>query len=238
MPDVNEVRAFYERMYATGGDAPPKGFLGFLRQLLIGFETTREEAVLQLLRPGGRLLDLGCGDGLLANAARPRFVEVHGVELAAPRLARARASAALLFPGDARIAFTLGDACTSLPYRAAAFDAVATISVLEHVFDPYACVAELARVLRPGGQLVVEVPNVAWLPRRLSLLAGTFPSTSTEGGWDGGHLHYFTLGSLCELLAQGGFRVDGWTTAGVLAPLRRGWTALLGADLVVSATRS
>jgi len=99
----------------------------------------------------GRVLDDGCGVGeyltRLAAAARAS----HGVELEADRALqaarRAPRSAVLRAQGE------------SLPYASASFDLILSHEVLEHVDDDRAATSEILRVLRPGGRLVLFVPN-------------------------------------------------------------------------------
>jgi SAM-dependent methyltransferase len=99
----------------------------------------------------GRVLDDGCGVGeylaRLASAARA----AHGVELEADRAARA----ARRSPGSS-VVRARGEL---LPYAASAFDLVLSHEVLEHVSDDRAAAAEILRVLRPGGRLVLFLPN-------------------------------------------------------------------------------
>ena len=79
-----------------------------------------------------------------------------------------------------------------------------------------------------------QVPNVAWLPKRIRLLVGKSPVTSAEPGLsDGGHLHYFTRASLKKLFLDEGFRVVRITSGGIFAKPRRIWSSLLGADIVM-----
>ncbi len=94
------------------------------------------------------------------------------------------------------------------------FDAVIMIALVEHLVDPLGALLRIRRLLRPGGFVYLDTPNVAKWTRRLKLLAGRFPSTSShdEGlvGYDGlpvalhddGHLHYFTYRSLSRLLLE------------------------------------
>lgn len=94
------------------------------------------------------------------------------------------------------------------------FDAVIMIALIEHLVDPLGALLRIRRLLRPGGFVYLDTPNVAKWTRRLRLLAGRFPSTSSrdEGlvSYDGqpvslhdeGHLHYFTYLSLSRLLLE------------------------------------
>ena len=102
-----------------------------------------------------RILDLGCGTGVLARhlAARPGFAgRVTGVDHAAAFIERARILAAQ--EGLANVVFAAGDAhATGLP--GGAFDGAVLHTVLSHVRDPRAVVAEAARAVRPGGWIAV-----------------------------------------------------------------------------------
>jgi len=99
----------------------------------------------------GRILDDGCGVGEYLAHFRPRARQAHGVEFDPEhaRVARSRAQMASVVRGSAEF----------LPYPDGAFDLVLSHEVLEHVGDDRASVREIVRVLRPGGRLVVFVPN-------------------------------------------------------------------------------
>ena len=114
--------------------------------------------------PGGIALDVGCGPGnvtaSLARAAGPDGLAL-GVDISEPMLARAvRAEA------GPQIGFLRADA-QRLPLRDETVDAVVSIAVLQLIPDPIAALAEMARVLRPGGRLAVMVPTAG---RAASLL--------------------------------------------------------------------
>jgi ubiquinone/menaquinone biosynthesis C-methylase UbiE len=97
---------------------------------------------------GERALDVGAGAGALAFALAPLVAEVVGVDREPELLARARHRA------PANVTFVEGDA-TALPFEDASFDLVGTLRTLHHVHRPELAVAELARVLRPGGRALV-----------------------------------------------------------------------------------
>jgi len=234
MDRTDRVAQYYSELYETSRPytADPT-VVGWLYSLLRRWEAHRTEVVSRLARPGGALLDVGCGDGGLLERNLGRFEAVHGIDVAANRVDRAGALS------DGRVHVQVGNIDAGLPYRDAAFDVVTCIAVLEHVFDPIALVHELARVLKPNGQLIVEVPNVAFLSRRVGLLFGKMPRTAfNEPGWDGGHLHYFTFENLEQLLVDNGFRITSRACAGIAHRLRSIRPQLLAADIILAATKT
>jgi len=78
--------------------------------------------------------------------------------------------------------------------------------VIEHLRDPDAALRRLAACLRPGGQVILCVPNVANLVMRLWLLTGRF-TYQKRGILDRTHLRFFTLASARELAREAGLRV-------------------------------
>jgi SAM-dependent methyltransferase len=216
----------------------PGGLIGQLFLRLHRFELHRVDAAFVLLGPGQRLVDIGCGDGMLLSLARQRFPAVYGLDLASVVVHRARATCLSQLGYLQGVTLLQADANRRFPFGDGTVDAVAAVAVLEHIFDPYHLVTEVNRILRPGGQFVVEVPNIAWLPRRWELLLGRLPVTGDEDGWDGGHLHYFTFHALEQLLRDHGFVIERAESTGVFAPIRNVWPSLLGGNIVVKARKA
>jgi SAM-dependent methyltransferase len=96
-----------------------------------------------------RVLDVGCGVGMYTQAFLRHTSRVFGVEIERERALEARRRAAGVIQASGR----------RLPFPDAAFDVVFSHEVLEHVDDDRACVKEMVRVARPGGRLLVFVPN-------------------------------------------------------------------------------
>lgn len=112
-----------------------------------------EELILGLIGPveGKRVLDVGCGDGILSVAMAKAGAHVTGLD-SDPRMlsaARERTSTA-----HAAVTFIEGDA-RQVPFADETFDVVVAITVLCFVIDADRAVREMARVLRPGGRLVI-----------------------------------------------------------------------------------
>ena len=147
-----------------------------------------------LLPAGGRVLDVGCGDGRHLRATAARGCSAIGVDYDAAVLRDARSR------GGVRLEYLAADA-SRLPCRAAAFDAVICTETLEHLPDDSGAMREIARVLRPGGRMLGAVPShftelVFW---RLS-----------RGYWDtpGGHVRIYAPRRLFAHLAAAGLRVE------------------------------
>ena len=104
---------------------------------------------------GKDVLDLGCAGGFMAEAMTLRGAQVTGIDPAADSIDAARAHARA---GKLRIGYDVGVG-EALPYDTASFDAVVCVDVLEHVADLTRVLAEVTRVLRPGGLFLFDTIN-------------------------------------------------------------------------------
>lgn len=204
-----------------------------------GWPRNRTEAIVHMPLTGDSVLDVGCGDGRLLYQFRQRFKNLIGLEYSAMRLDVARAQLqSLAFRG------VCGSAEAMPEIESASVDAIISADVIEHIPDVYLAADEMFRVLKPGGVLVINTPNVAFVTKRLRLLRGRFPSTSqaNEGLgsdvlFDGGHLHYFTFRSLSILLARSGFVVERRVGFGQLGRVHDLWPGLLSPGVQLVARR-
>lgn len=164
----------------------------------------RYEAALRFCPPGKRVLDIGCASGAVLYSLKDRFDELYGIEINPDRYKKAREQLKGL---NARLLNS--DLENGLPFEDGFFDVVITTDVIQIFIDIFGCFKEMTRVLKEGGTQLVTTPNFAYFRRRLTLLAGRFPSTSagnegfdtkTEHNFfDGRHLHYFTYSMLYKL---------------------------------------
>ncbi len=147
----------------------------------------RRAFLLEHVSAGDRVLDLGCGDGALAAAL---------VQAAAEAVRRARVRAP-----QARIEQVAEG--SALPLDEDAFDVVWAGEVLEHVADVTGLLAEVRRVLRWGGTLLVTTPNLPRLGVALEALRGAPLEQRLDPRAD--HLRFFTARTLEVLLRDAGF---------------------------------
>lgn len=172
----------------------------------------RRAFLLANVRPGDRVLDLGAGDGAFAAELTAAGCEVMAVDVAEEALRRARARV----PGlDARLADDGGP----LPLDEDAVDVVWAGEVLEHVADVAGLLAEVRRVLRWGGRLLVTTPYHG--PAALAALALRGRGAVDEH-FDprADHLRFFTARTLRAMLADAGFAEVGIEAVGGVPLLR------------------
>ncbi len=105
---------------------------------------------------GKTLLDIGCGGGLLTEALARRGARVTGIDMAEAALEVARLH---LHESELDIDYRLATAEDFATEHAAGFDVVTCLEMLEHVPDPDSVIAAAARLLRPGGRLILATIN-------------------------------------------------------------------------------
>jgi len=182
---------FYETYWSDRGFSPT-GLLGSAVRDLLDRHT----------RPGDLIADVGCGDGQVvapwAAANERRYV---GLDIARAAVARVRGAGF-----EARL---ITDP-PSLPLDDGSADVATVFEVLEHLVEPQALLTEVRRMLKPGGRLLVTVPNSAYWLRRIELgLLGRFnpygDAESAQRPWRDPHVRFFTRSSLTRLLGEAGF---------------------------------
>ena len=161
------------------------------------------------MRSGDHLLDLGCGGGRHAFEAFRRGAHVvaldrdHDELLGAASILWAMHDAGQA-PRRAFGAAVRGDAL-AVPFPDGSFDRVIAAEVLEHIVTDTDALAELARVLRPGGTIAVTVPR--WLPERVCwALAEDYHAPRVAGG----HVRIYRQGELTAKLRAAGLTVTGF----------------------------
>jgi SAM-dependent methyltransferase len=207
-PDRAELEAFYGRDYFEG-----EVFDGYTGEqdvrTRLGRARTREIARQE---PGGRLLDVGCAAGFFLAPAADRF-DVRGVEISgyAAQFARDR------FGLDV-VTGELADA----GFPDASFDVVTLWDTIEHLAAPKATLREVARIVRPGGLVVISTGNVESRLARRGLERWSLMAPP-------GHLFFFSPDTLGRLLRDCGFTPTRRTGDGIVStrPRLQSWPVAL-----------
>jgi len=196
----------------------------------------RMRKVIRLIGSGRKVLDVGSYDGQLSKLIMDAGNDVIAMDASEDALkAAARRS----------LQTVMCDVSSRWPVESAYFDAVFAGEIIEHIIDTDFFLQECARVMRPGGVLVISTPNMASLGRRILLLLGLNPMIDTALRKDqAGHVRYFTRGSLSGLLSENGFTVDevcsdviNFTNGGLSSSVLAGLFPAFGRSIIVRATR-
>ncbi len=161
-----------------------------------------------LVPQGSRVLDVGCGTGALSVVLRDvNRAEVKGIEPDVARAALAR---------ERGLDVVTGVLAPALLDTLGTFDVVIYADVLEHLPDPLGELVKVAPFVRPGGVVIVSVPNIAHWSVRFDLLRGRF-RYAPYGIMDATHLRWFTEETIRSVVTQAGLDVVGvQQTAGVM----------------------
>jgi SAM-dependent methyltransferase len=133
------------------------------------------------VKPGMKVLDLGCGDGTTALPAAQLGAEVLGVDIASNLVAAGNRRAQEAGLGNLR--FVAGDACDLRPLEDARFDLVVSIFGAMFAPKPFEVAQEMVRVTRPGGRVVMGnwIPNDPTLVAQILKISSAFSPPPPEG---------------------------------------------------------
>lgn len=146
---------------------------------------------------GGRLFELGCGNGSVANVLAQHGWHVTGVDPSTEGIAQANAQ----FPD---LKLEEGSAYDDLSVRFGRFPVVTSLEVVEHVYAPRQYVATLFSLLEPGGTAIVSTPYHGYLKNLAIALTGKMDAHFTAL-WDHGHIKFWSIRTLGDLLREAGF---------------------------------
>ncbi len=162
----------------------------------------------------GRLVDFGCGNGAQTLLLAPHFAHTTGLDVQEDFLTQMRQAVADRGWSDRVAVERIGAQGDSLPAGSA--DVVTSFTVLEHVPDERAALARMYELLRPGGRLLISVPNKWWvfethgadlplLPWNRVPLVSWWPR-ALHSRW--ARARIYTKGDITRMLRESGFDVD------------------------------
>ena len=181
--------AYYTEGYFAGHHAD--GYADYIgAEPVLRREFARTVDFIRRYRRGGNLLEIGCAYGFFLQEAK-RYFTVRGVELAADAAEYCRRHG---------LAVETGTADTVARSGGGSFDVIALLDVIEHLPDPHATIATLARTLAPGGVIVLTTGDFGSLAAR-ALGSAWRLMTPPQ------HLWFFTQPSIARLAAGAGLEV-------------------------------
>lgn len=161
---------------------------------------------------GGSILELGAGNGLLARNLIATGLKFDTYTVS--DWSDSRFLGVLRALSDPRCRAEKIDAENIDAEQFGRYDVVVMVALIEHLVDPLGAMRQIRKLLKPGGFVYIDTPNIAKWTRRIRLLIGQFPSTASkdeglrryEGSdvtlYDEGHLHYFSYRSLGQMLTR------------------------------------
>lgn len=147
---------------------------------------------------GKRILDVGCGNGFWAQKLQDLGASVVGIDGSTEGIQIARE----LHP-KIRFEQLLATDTLLADLREPAFDAILSVEVVEHVFDPRGFVKSCVGALKPGGTLVLTTPYHGYLKNLALSVAGKW-DFHLNPLWDGGHIKFWSRDTLGKLMTEMG----------------------------------
>lgn len=164
-------------------------------------------------RGADRILDLGCGDGLLDQYLSVKGYTVLGVDADKLKIRAAKSR-------DPNGLYAVGSAYEKLHDSYGTFHAVISVEVVEHLFDPQRFADTVSSLLEPGGVAVISTPYHGYVKNLLLAVFGLMDRHFTAL-WPGGHIKFWSVKTLSELLSRSGLIVEQVIRVGRVPPLAR-----------------
>ncbi len=168
-----------------------------------------ESQVMPHLSASGHWLDAGCGSGYFSRRLAARGLTVTGIDASAPMIDAARQHSAAAGFGNS-VRFEAVSTVENLPFPDASFNGCICLSVIEYLSNPDACLQEFARVVAPGGGLVLSIPHRLAPIRLIQRIAFKALRVAVPRKWEYSILsrNAVTKTGLAHLLASHGFKLE------------------------------
>lgn len=154
------------------------------------------------------VLDLGCGNGAVANRLISEGYDVYGVDASLNGI-----SIANKVNKDHFFVMNFDDDAIPKEVRSLEIDTIISIEVIEHLYSPQKYIQLANRLLPTGGKLIISTPYNGWLKNVVLSLIGKMDKHWTVL-WEGGHIKFWSRKTLTTLLEANGFKVCKFTGCG------------------------
>lgn len=165
-----------------------------------------------------RLFELGCGNGSMGNALTERGWDVTGVDPSAEGIAQAQAA----YP---HLKLEPGSAYDDLAARYGRFPVVLSLEVVEHVYAPRDYARTVFELLERGGVVILSTPYHGYWKNLALAVTGKMDAHFTAL-WDHGHIKFWSMRTLGELLREAGFVDIRFERVGRVPPLAKAMIAI------------
>lgn len=167
---------------------------------------------------GKRLFELGCGNGAFALWVGDKGYDVAGVDTSVSGIKQAKLSAPSL---DLHV----GSSDDDLVAKFGRFPAVVSLEVIEHIYAPRLFASRLYDLLDIGGLAIISTPYHGYWKNLALALTGRMDAHFTAL-WDCGHIKFWSISTLRDLLSQTGFREINFVRVGRVPPLAKSMIAI------------
>lgn len=230
---TNIVKNFYENQSLKWG-IKEKWLLWWLFYKLEKFSTSRVDAVLKLISNISQknnihsVCDIWCSRWLLLKKITeiiPATEYIQWIDIDEKILEEAKNNVKQwdFYSCDINEPFKLHKKC----------DLITCLAVLEHVFNPQEVFQYISQNLNKWWYLIIQVPNIVCITRRIQILFWNRPRTSRDSWRDWGHIAYFTKKDVVNLFKDNWFEILKITGSWVFAWLRNWYVSLLSPDIIV-----
>jgi 2-polyprenyl-3-methyl-5-hydroxy-6-metoxy-1,4-benzoquinol methylase len=174
------------------------------------------EKIVRDLKPS-RIFDLGCGNGSIANVLS-KYAIVEGIDVSESAIFQANSA----YP---HLKLERGSAYDDLAAKYGTYPVVISLEVVEHLYDPRAYAATMRDLLEPGGTGIVSTPYHGYTKNVIMAVTGKMDKHFTAL-WDGGHIKFWSMRTLSELLRESGFVDISFHRVGRIPPVAKSMIAV------------
>jgi 2-polyprenyl-3-methyl-5-hydroxy-6-metoxy-1,4-benzoquinol methylase len=171
-----------------------------------------------LRKQAQRVFDIGCGNGALARFLASHHIDVSGIDPSVSGISIAQQS-------SPNLRLEVGSAYDDLRGRFGTYPAVVSLEVVEHLYYPRQFAECVANLLEPNGIALISTPYHGYL-KNIALALGGRMDSHFSALWDHGHIKFWSVRTLTQLLSEAGLEVEHVYRVGRFAPFAKSMLAI------------